>query len=97
MVSSGEIKNVITVSEPSTTCAAATGPPAIHKEGGVCLTYSDPNVIIWTLLESKSEWKRAGCTGTQVAISAWSSLQGKAGIGCVDTATTAPPLDITLK
>ena len=97
LVSSGEIKNVITVSEPSTTCVAGTGPPVIHKEGGVCLAYYDPNVIIWTVLGSKSEWKRAGCTGTQVAISAWSSSQGKAGIGCIATATTAPALTISLK
>jgi len=92
LVNANEIKQVVTVTAASSNCTTGL-------QAGVCFSTSNANAnaMIWTVLTSKSEWTRAACTGTQVAVAAWDSTQGKAGIGCVSSATTVPAAGFTLK
>lgn len=92
LVNASEIKQVVSINAATTNCTTGL-------QSGVCFTTSsaNANAMIWTVLTSKSEWTRAGCSGTQVAVAAWDSTQGKAGIGCVATAATVPAAGLTLK
>lgn len=92
LVTASEIKSVVAINAAATNCTTGI-------QSGVCFTTSsaNANALIWTVLTSKSEWIRALCTGTQVAIAAWDSTQGRAGIGCVATATTVPTAGLSLK
>lgn len=92
LVSANEIKQILVINPATNNCTT-------NKEGNICFSTFNTNAstIIWTALTSTSEWTRAGCTGTQVVISAWDSTQGRAGIGCLATVTTAPAPGLTLK
>jgi prepilin-type N-terminal cleavage/methylation domain-containing protein len=92
-----EIKQVVSVNAAASNCTTAG--TVNGGQSGVCFATSgsNANAMIWTVLTSKSEWTRAGCSGTQIVITAWDSTQGKAGVGCVATATSVPAAGITLK
>jgi len=92
LANANEIKQIVTINAAPTNCATNT-------QAGVCFSTSGANAsaMIWTVLTSKSEWTRAACSGTQVAIAAWDSTQGKAGIGCIAAAATIPAAGIALK
>lgn len=90
LVSAGELSAVVTVTAPAANCTT-------NVQGGVCYQQNGTDSTAWTVLESSSEKTRAGCTGTQVAVAAWSFSRGKSGIVCVATATTSPGYNPTLQ
>lgn len=92
LVNSGEVKQQVSVTAATSNCAN-------KLMGGICFNVpvGDASAQIWTVLTSKNEWTRAGCSGTQVGVVVWDSTQGKTGVGCVATSGTVPPAGISLK
>ncbi len=91
LVTPGEISKVVTITPPATNCN-------INNDSGVCYAVNGGAGIIWTVLESKSSVTKGGCAGgTPIAAAIYDSGQGKAGIGCIATATTQPATGIGLK
>lgn len=68
-----------------------------NLQNGMCYTGGGAvPTLAWTVLEANANKNKAGCTAAQFAIAVWSSTQGKAGVGCVATATTIPAPGITI-
>jgi len=92
LVNASEIKQQVAITAAPANCTT-------NLMSGVCFNIPAGNASaqIWTVLTSESEWTRAGCSGTQIAVTAWDSSQGKAGVGCVATATNVPTAGISIK
>lgn len=91
LLNSGEVKLVANVPATAAVCS-------VNAQGNVCYTTSGTEAIIWTILNSKSSVTKGACAGaTPLAIAAWSSSQGKAGVGCVAGAASIPAYGIALK
>jgi len=83
LLNSGEIKLAATVESTGALCT-------INQQGNVCYATTGTEAMVWTTLNSKSSITKGVCTGTQVAVIAWISSQGKAGVTCVTAAGTQP-------
>lgn len=91
----GEIKNTITVTATGTTCN-------VNNDGNVCYNTAtvagNPEAMVWTVLNAKASVTKGQCAGaTPIAIAAWISSQGKAGITCVASAVTQPAYTAVLR
>ena len=91
LVNSGEIKTVPGAVTPTPyTCVT-------NAQNGWCYSITGAEVIIFTRSESSSEFTRAGCTGTQSAWIAWTSVAGKTGTTCTTSNTVLPTPSSVLK
>lgn len=90
--SSGEIQNLVNVPAANPNCST-------FAQGNICYqTYNtNQDAVVWTILESKSNYAKAGCSGSQVPAVAWISSVGKAGLTCVTSADTPVTNTATLK
>jgi type IV pilus assembly protein PilA len=84
LINSGEVKTVPSAVTPTPyTCVT-------NSQNGWCYNIVGAEAVVFTRAESSSEATRAGCTGTQVAWIAWTSIAGKTGTTCTASNTTIP-------
>lgn len=97
---SGDIQNLVTAPSSNTSvCAPASG--SGYQEGNICYnvvgTGPGATFVVWTMLESYSNFTKANCTaGSQVSVAVYDSSTGKAGVGCIASSTATPLPGITL-
>ena len=94
LVDAGEISAL-----PNLPAGTTYGNCNVLPVGNVCYAGGGANAtIIWVVLDAKSNYNKGQCTSAvPIPIAAWSSSQGKAGVGCIATATTTPGVGITLR
>ncbi len=95
LVYSQDIKNTITAPTQNSNCGGTMAGTA--AQGTFCYSENGTsNFLVWTDAESNQSFTKAKCTTGQTAVFVYDSTQGKAGVGCIASATTAPAAGITL-
>lgn len=91
VVGTGDIKQIVDVP------ALGSGQCTVQAIGNVCYATSGTDAVAWTVIESSSEKKLAGCSGTNIPVVAWIASQGITGLTCVTLVSAAPSYATPLK